>query len=518
MKHSLFFIVVLFTFLSACKKTPTYPPLNESTSSHRSQELAPFFHGVASGDPQVDRVIIWTRVTPPDQVPEVAVNWEIAKDPGFKTKVSQGVFQTNPDRDYTVKIDVDGLDPGKTYYYRFQALGNLSPVGKTKTTAKKTENVRLGVVSCSNYEWGYFNAYARLAEEKDLDAVLHLGDYIYEYGIGRYGDTTIGRLNIPAHEIVSLQDYRDRYSLYRLDSDLQAVHAAHPFIAIWDDHEITNNSYKDGAENHQAEEGSYETRKARAKQVYYEWMPIRESEKHYRKFSFGELADLLMLDERLAGRTQQADSLTDPRRGQEDMSMLGQEQFTWLANNLTQSSANWKLIGNQVIYSYLDWGYDGFRLNMDGWDGYPVEQEKLATVIRDNALENVMFLTGDTHTSWAIEVTNTPETYTSSNSEGAFATEFGATSVNSANSDERNFTTAQVKLHEAKIVNSELNPHLKYTNMRDHGFLLLHLTPAKASVEFRYVKTLRERSEKMKPSTYFEVISGENKIREKTFE
>jgi len=509
-------LLSLLWILFSCKQGPTYPALTENTGLHQQESQAPFYHGVASGDPLSDRVIIWTRVTPKTQIPSLSVKWEVAEDEAFKNKVKKGQFDTGPKRDYTVKIDVEGLDAGKKYYYRFHALGSLSPTGKTKTIATKTEELHLAIVSCSNYEWGYFNAYAKIAEEENLDAVIHLGDYIYEYGIGKYGDTTIGRINIPPHEIVSLQDYRDRYALYRLDPDLAAIHAAHPFISIWDDHEITNNSYKDGAQNHQEEEGSYEERKAIARQVYYEWLPIRESDKHSRQFSFGGLADLLMLDERLAGRTKQAESAVDPRRNTKEMSMLGQEQFDWLASSLKQSKAQWKLLGNQVIYSYLDWGYDGFRLNMDGWDGYPYEQEKLAQVIKKNALENVMFLTGDTHTSWAIEVTNKPDTYNPETSTGAFATEFGAMSINSANSDERGeFSVEAIKLHEAKIVNSALNPHLKYTNMRDHGYLLLHLTPEKAHAQFKFVESVREKTTEMKAPVEFEVIAGENKLRRK---
>ena len=207
------------------------------------------------------------------------------------------------------------------------------------TAAEETNQLNFAVVSCSNYEWGYFNAYGRIAEEENLSAVIHLGDYIYEYGTTSYGDTTIGRINIPTHEIISLQDYRDRYSLYRLDPDLIAAHKSHPFIVIWDDHEIANNSYVDGAQNHQDDEGSYEARKASARKAYYEWLPIRDTPNHYRDFKFGELADLFMLDERLAGRTKPADSLGDPSLLDENRTLLGQEQFGWLENNLKTSGA-----------------------------------------------------------------------------------------------------------------------------------------------------------------------------------
>lgn len=395
--------LLLLIGLFACNNEPNYPPLVENTAELRDDLLAPFFHGVASGDPLPSGVVLWTRVTPDTQLPEVEVGWEIAKDDAFQEVALSGKVTTGPDKDYTVKVDIsEGLEAGTQYYYRFRALDGTSMTGKTMTAPQLAESLRFAVVSCSNYEFGYFNAYARIAEEKNLSAVIHLGDYIYEYGPGRYGDTTIGRINIPAHEIISLQDYRDRYAQYRLDPDLRAVHASHPFINIWDDHEITNNSYKEGAENHQPDEGDYETRKAIARQVYYEWLPIRDGDAHYRSFSFGDLADLIMLDERLAGRTKQADSLTDVSLQSEERSMLGQEQLAWFQQQLRGSNARWKLIGNQVIFSYLDWGFPTFSINLDAWDGYPIEQQAIADFIEGNKIENLIFLTGDTHSSVCI--------------------------------------------------------------------------------------------------------------------
>ncbi len=506
-------LLLLLFLVWACQNKETYPHLTENTESFRDASLRPFFHGVASGDPLPNAVIIWTRVTPITQEPSVEVIWEIAIDKTFNNIAATGTLTTGPEKDYTVKIDIDsGLTAGTNYFYRFKALGGVSMVGKTKTAPETASEVRFAVVSCSNYEWGYFNAYARVAEERNINAVLHLGDYIYEYGPGRYGDTTIGRLNIPPREIVSLQDYRDRYALYRLDPDLQAAHANHPFINIWDDHEITNDSYKEGAENHQPEEGDYTTRKGIARQVYYEWLPIRESPLHYRAFSFGDLADLIMLDERLAGRTKQADSLTDVTLQSEERSMLGAEQLDWFGQQLKNSEAQWKVVGNQVIFSHLNWGFPSFNINLDAWDGYPVEQQKVANLIRNNAIENIVFLTGDTHSSWAFEVTNQPQKgYTPETGEGAFAVEFGVTSINSSNSNER-APTDSVLIHEAKIVNTSINPHLKYANMRDHGYLVLSLDSEKAQATYKYVATLRERDQRVRTETVLQVNSGEVKL------
>ena len=497
----------------ACTQTKEYPPLKEETSHLQDSSLAPFYHGVASGDPLYSQVIIWTRVTPKDSLPEVDVAWEVSKTDDFEEIVERGTITTSKERDYTVKVDVAGLEEGTSYFYRFTALDKTSMTGKTRTASKNPEKLAFGVVSCSNYEWGYFNSYGALATE-EIDAIIHLGDYIYEYGPGYYGDTTIGRKHVPSREIVSLQDYRTRYSQYRLDKDLIAAHANHPFINIWDDHEIANNSYKDGAQNHQPEEGSYEDRKNIARQVYYEWIPIREEEKHYRKFEFGSLADLIMLDERLEGRTFIADSLGDPSLMDSSRTMLGMEQRDWLIENLNTSEAQWKVIGNQVIFSYLNWGHETFSINLDSWDGYPIEQQMIADIIQEKPVENVVFITGDTHTAWAFEATNNPfDDYDQSTGQGAFAVEFGTTSLNSANSNER-FPDSLVLLHEQKIVNSDINPHLKWANMRDHGYLILTLTNEKATGTWKFMETLSEPNLAIKEVKDFWVQSGEVRLRE----
>ena len=238
-------------------------------------DYKPFYHGVASGDPLADRVIIWTRVTPETSpMAPVDVHWQVATDSGMTHVVQSGVFTTDAERDYTVKVDVTDLAPYTTYYYHFSALNATSITGRTRTapTADEADRLRFAVVSCSNYQAGYFSAYRKIAERADLDAVIHLGDYIYEYsasGEDFYGNEDLrqNRSHLPDKEIVTLDDYRTRYSQYRLDPDLRAVHQQHPFIAVWDDHESTNDSYEDGAQNHQSEtEGPWEERKSESKQ------------------------------------------------------------------------------------------------------------------------------------------------------------------------------------------------------------------------------------------------------------
>jgi len=503
--------LILLSLLFACTKETEYPAFQEDTAHLRDSTFAPFYHGVASGDPLTDRVILWTRVTPQDSLPEINVAWEIATDERFENIVNRGTTITNPIKDYTVKVDAEGLDAGTSYFYRFHALGTSSMTGRTKTASTTTSEIRFGVVSCSNYEWGFFNSYGALAQE-NLDAIIHLGDYIYEYGPGSYGDSTIGRKHIPAKEIITLQDYRSRYSQYRLDKDLMAAHANHPFINIWDDHEVANNSYKDGAQNHQDDEGSYEERKQVARQVYYEWIPIREGDKHYRHFKFGNMADLIMLDERLEGRTYIADSLSDPSLADSSRTMLGMEQRNWFISQLRNSEAKWKVIGNQVIFSYLNWGHETFNINLDSWDGYPIEQQIIADVIKE--LDDVVFVTGDTHTAWAFEVTNKPfDSYNQETGDGAIAVEFGTTSINSANSNEM-FADSLVRLHEQKIVGTEINPHLKWANMRDHGYLILSLQEDQATATWKFVETLTEPSLSIKEEKTLKVLSGEIKLRE----
>lgn len=486
----LFCVLPMFWSCNSTGTDETSSISNDGTSKYWNPSLKPFYHNVASGDPLFDRVIIWTRVTPAEAGP-VEVNWEVATDPQMRDVVREGKMTTSAERDYTVKVDVLALEPDTRYYYQFSALGADSPVGRTKTApANGSDSVRFAVVSCSNFEAGYFNAFDRIAALEDLDAVLHLGDYIYEYEPGRYGDTTLGRFHLPPKEIVELQDYRTRYSQYRLDEDFQKVHQMHPFVTIWDDHEITNNSYETGAQNHQPdEEGDYQTRKQAARQAYYEWLPVRENgTSHlYRHLDFGNLVDLIMLDERLAGRSPQVDDMSQPDYDSPERSMLGKEQLAWFKEQLAASEATWKVIGNQVIFSDLDFSFrnpDRPR-NMDAWDGYPAEKQEIIQFLKEQNIENVIFVTGDTHSSWAFEVPESIGAYRE-DSTATVAVEFGTTSITSANWNESRPDDAVIKA-EQQLTSPEYNPHLKFANLRDHGYLLLSLQPGEARAEWRYV-------------------------------
>lgn len=281
---------------------------------------ARFAHGVASGDPRRDGVVIWTRVSPETAGP-APVRWIVASDPKLRRVVASGEVVTDESRDYTVKVDVTGLKPGRTYHYGFVVGKERSPVGVAKTLPEGgVDKIRFAVVSCSNYGFGFFNGYKSIAETPDLDAVLHLGDYIYEYGADGYGGDVgakIGRAAEPSHEIVTLADYRTRLAQYRRDPDLQAAHAVAPWITIWDDHETANDSWKKGAQNHQPAEGDWEERKRAAIQAYYEWMPIRDPvagkpwESINRTFQYADLVTLVMIETRLLARVEPLDYAKD---------------------------------------------------------------------------------------------------------------------------------------------------------------------------------------------------------------
>ncbi|TWB38547.1 alkaline phosphatase D family protein [Nitrospirillum pindoramense] len=280
---------------------------------------AAFRHGVASGDPLADRVVLWTRVTPdaPSATTAVRLAWEVAADAAFQRPVRRGTVDATSARDFTAKVDVDGLKPGQDYWYRFTCGAATSPVGRTRTLPQgRVDSVVMAAVTCALYPNGYFNAYDHIAKLDRLDAVVELGDYIYEYGAkdddyGMENGRRLGRIPEPPHDIVTLTDYRLRYAQYRRDPDLQAAHARAPWICVWDDHEVCNDTWAGGAENHHPEQGAFLTREAAAVRAYYEWMPIREprvgqaAEEIQRAFQFGDLATLVMVETRLQARSRQ---------------------------------------------------------------------------------------------------------------------------------------------------------------------------------------------------------------------
>jgi alkaline phosphatase D len=496
-----------------------------------------FQHGVASGDPLSDRVILWTRVTPPSPNAVANVRYVVARDPALTQVVLSGQTKTNALRDFTVKVDAIGLQPGTTYYYRFFTEGETSPTGRTRTLPSgSTQRMRMAVVSCSNHAYGLFNAYKRVAERADLDLVVHLGDYLYEYAPNVYGNL---RTPEPPNEIVTLTDYRLRHAQYKRDVDAQAAHRQHPFVCIWDDHEITNDSWNGGAENHQpATEGSWAERVNVGLQAYYEWMPIRvpnaaEKRRNQRSFTYGDLLELVMLEERLSARSQQlpatipvpgfgngfvqAGAFADPTR-----TLLGAEQEAWLASRLRGTPALWKFVGQGVMFAQLKAqgaplaAGGGVFLNSDQWDGYQPARDRVYNVIKGDRefppVNNVVVLTGDIHSSWAADLSQDPNNpnvatggYNPATGEGSRAVEFVGTSVSSPGIDSDTTGTIANTLR-------AINPHFKYINLHRRGYMLLDVTPQRVVCEYWFVDTVASPSNIETFATAFEVQAGTNRL------
>jgi len=496
-----------------------------------------FLHGVASGDPVPEGILLWTRVTPTAAAkpgsgagPVVDVIWEVATEASFASIVKRGVVSTGPDRDHTVKIDVTGLRPATTYYYRFRYGSTNSTTGRTRTAPAydaDLSRLRLGIVSCANWEGGYFSAYRHLAARNDLDAVVHLGDYIYEYGTGSF--TAAGRVvraHQPSHEIVSLADYRIRHATYKTDPDLQALHARVPWIITWDDHEIANDAWSGGAQNHDpATEGNWADRVAAAHRAYAEWMPVRLGNNGaiYRRLRFGKLADLSMLDLRTY-RSQQTTGvgIDDPSR-----TITGDAQMEWLKSGLASSQAKWKLVGNPVMISRLDFATlpawllgplgkllglpsNGYPLYTDMWDGYNADREELVDFLRDNHLSNVVFVTGDIHMSFANELTTRSTVWSPT------AVEFVVTSVTSDNFDDFTNTPPDTLSLVAAGLLRAANPHIKWAELDQHGFAVLDMTSDRCRFDWYFVNDRTNPNSGAYLAKSFSVGSGVARLREES--
>ena len=458
------------------------PPLPELPEYEWTADPGPetlFEHGVASGDPLSDAVVIWTRIStleapaePPESNDPLEVWWEMSLDEAFEERVAQGTLRTDPGSDFTVKVDVPDLVWGRNYFYRFFAQGRQSPIGRTRLAPKGNEaaKLRFGVCSCANFELGFFYGFQHMASRADLDAVLHLGDYFYEYGNGRYNtDQPSVRPVVPDGDTVTLEDYRMRHAQYRTDPHLQECHRQHPFIVVWDDHESANDAWMDGAENHDEEtQGSWEGRLASARQAFFEWIPIRDnpSQQLYRSFKYGELADLIMLDTRIEGRDEQYGIIVFPRDtpGLPENIISG-EQEAWLQDQLTKSTAKWKIIGNQVLMGL--WQIEDpasgtiAYANDDLWNGYPEGRGRVMNILRD--VPNVVVVTGDIHSSWAMDVTVGDGSYDPTTGQGAVAVEFVAPGI----------TSPMDAAEEITDLLRDGSPHIRYAETMKKGYFVL---------------------------------------------
>jgi len=492
MRRLLLTTLLLFTCLFSVRAQPDAPnriALNE--------EQAPFYHGVASGDAQSDKVIIWTRIT--TEEPSAEVIWRVAKDSFFQNIVSEGTFLTSAARDYTVKVDVTGLEADTWYFYEFEdPQGRLSVRGRTKTTpVNDIENFRAAVVSCASYPHGFFNVYDRITERNDISAVIHLGDYIYEYGLNEYGKNP-NRKPEPTNDIVTLADYRTRYSQYHLDTMLQKIHQQYTFYNIWDDHEFANNSWRDGAENHNpSKQGDWSTRKSVALQAYLEWVPIREIDpdnkfKIYRSVKIGNLAEIFFLDTRIIERELETDPDGPNKR------LLGEEQMEWLQTSLKNSTAQWKVVAQQVMVAPLL--AFGLTLNTDQWDGYTFERKRLFDFINNNNINNVVVLTGDIHTFWANDLPFAKDSYNPLTKSGSAGVEFVTSAV----------TSPGIPLTIPNNVIRALNPHIRYNRFNNRGFIILDLKKDKAQGDYYTIWTVNQPNTGMDFQLGMYTMDGDN--------
>jgi alkaline phosphatase D len=507
-----------------------------------------FTHCVASGEPSATSVLLWTRYVAET---ETALTWQVSETEDFARPVAEGTVTASPSRDWCAKGIAAGLAPDRWYFFRFLAPGGTaSPVGRTRTLPQgRAAQFRLAVFSCSNYGFGWFNAYGHAAEANDADLAVHLGDYIYEYGAGTYPTAEQAhpdRVLAPSSEIVALADYRLRYATYRADPDCQRLHQVLPMIAVWDDHETANDAWKDGAENHQpATEGEWAVRKAAAKRAYREWMPV--SDEPYAAYQVGDLATLFRLDTRLEGREQQfslekvlagksdpqaiAAALTAFRDGDwanPERQLLGAAQEEWLAEGLaasTRAGTQWQVLVQQVLIGNLrtptalleglgagvpDFvasrlkaatlaSQAGLPLNMDAWDGYPAARARVFKAALE-ADANLVVLAGDTHNGWAFELAH----------DGArVGVELGVCSVSSPGFETYFGFIKPDTLAGALVAENE---QLVWADTAQRGYMVVELTPALAVTEYRFVAGVKQRSTRLAGTKRIVTGKGSGKL------
>lgn len=511
-----------------------------------------FQHGVASGDPLPDRVVLWTRVTPTAAAlpgsgagPQTRVTWEVATDKSFRRIVRHGRVATSASRDHTVKVDADGLEPATWYYYRFRCAGRTSRVGRTRTAPSPDadlRSLRLGFTSCANWQAGYFAVYRGLAARDDLELIVHLGDYFYEYGPTEYGygplNTDI-RAHVPDHEVLDLADYRRRHAQYKTDPDLADLHAKYPWIITWDDHEVADDQWSGGAVNHDpATEGSWARRRARAHRAYDEWMPVRlsgtvdlrDGDRLYRRFRFGRLAEISMLDLRSYRSQQIAFTSLDNPGGVDDpeRTITGAAQMAWLKTSLSNTAVQWKIIGNPVMIAPVEFGTlpdaigqaihdatgvvpsQGMPYNTDQWDGYAADRRTVLSHLADQQTRDVVFITGDIHSGWAADVPADTSLYPAAGD--SLAVEFVGASVTSNNLKDITGSPARTTSLVVETAIKAANRHIKYLDFDSHGFCVLDITPARTQCDWYVIGDRRDPRTPVTWSTSFQTVAGTNSV------
>lgn len=489
-----------------------------------------FTHGVASGEPGADRVLLWTRFEAGGD--EARLGYEVSDRLDFARVLSRGEVAARASSDWCAKVFAEGLEPGRWYYYRFVGpAGEVSPIGRTRTLPQgPVDRFRIAAFSCSNIGFGYFNAYAHAAADGGFDLAMHLGDYYYEYKRGTYPDaaeTAPGRLVVPPNEIVTLGDYRLRHATYRQDPDLQRLFQVMPMVMMWDDHETANNSWKNGAENHQpATEGDWGARKAAAIRAYREWLPVSDAD--WASYDIGNLATLWRLESRLDARTEQLDlakAVAGASPGQVDAALaafrdgawrdpahtlLGPVQEAWLADGLKASvrgGKTWQVIAQQVVMGNVELpqmvldglgknapdavrkavaegveaAREGLPYNMDSWDGYPAARDRLLAAAQA-ADANLVVLSGDSHNAWAFDLGRAGK---------PVGVEFAGHSVTSPGAESDVPWIKSDALARALV---ERNPQLKWCDTARRGYMAVELTPAAATNEWRFTDAVLSRS------------------------
>ncbi|KAI1375979.1 PhoD-like phosphatase-domain-containing protein [Hypoxylon crocopeplum] len=526
-----------------------------------------FTHGIASGDPYDDSVVLWTRAAPTSDnnksnvtvtgyVPlydhsteqyvsksnsPVCVDWKISTSKSFKNIADSGTAYTSSDIDYTVKVEAKRLKPFTTYYYQFNVCNskNTSPIGRTKTIPsandKVTDPIRLAVYSCSNYPFGFFNAYGNPVRKDSVDYVIHLGDYIYEYANGEYGwGDAYDRIPFPDREILTLYDYRKRLATYRTDVDLLASHQNFPWIPVWDDHEVADNTWRSGSSHMNNTEESFimdggvsvDQRKMNAVRAYFEWMPIRQVDmddnlRIWRDFKFGNLFDLVMLDTRQYDR-----AITDVYWNTEYLgeiyndasrTLMGPRQEAWFYRTLRESStrgATWRIIGNQIVFSRVNQSLnsgDELPFNYDQWDGYQANRNRTFHTMYENNVGNNVFLAGDSHASWVSDLVWLDEhPYDPNTGIGSMGVEFAGSAVSSPSPAGQNITL------EAAMAASEwlttANAELQWQDLYYRGYYELSISHEKVDAAFFGIPTTTLRNGYEIPMANFTVIAGENRL------
>jgi alkaline phosphatase D len=498
----------------------------------------PFSLGVASGDPTHDSVVLWTRlaVDPLNgggmpQVP-IEVGWKIAADPHLQHVVRRGIFLALPEDGHSVHVPVNGLAPDRWYWYQFESEGDLSPIGRTRTFPapnSKPGLLRFAFVSCQHWEAGFYTAWEHLAQE-DIDFVIHLGDYIYEDG------TSGGRVrqHVPASEIMTLDDYRNRYAQYRGDANLQAAHAKFPFIVTWDDHEVEDNyagdvskDNRDADPTNNLSPADFRARRGRAYKAYFEHMPLDPrlrlngaSARLFRRFDWGRLAQFHVLDTRQLRSGQPCGGVKDllPPVGDDLVIACGEEsnpaatmtgaaQENWLFDGLRRSKSRWNVIAQQVMMAAVDFGPGAARFdprlvglqirNVDAWDGYVTARNRLLGGVEDEEIANLVVLSGDIHSSWVADL----KADFADPSSPAVGTEFVGMSISS------NFRSDFIPIIEGALLDP-VNAHVKFFEGTLHGYVRCSLTPERWRSDYRVVDTVLTPAARVRTLKSFVVKAG----------